>query len=102
MEVWPLELQLHCTVSPGWIVTDEGTKQKQLGPTITVTVAALATVGQKTRSGAIVTTTAAMRSEEIFITTIQLQRSVATHNTRKVTRLLLLRSIGARDQCAVC
>jgi len=67
VEVWPLELQLHCTVSPGWIVTDEGTKQKQLGPTITVTVAALVTVGQKVRSGAIATTTAAMRSKEVFI-----------------------------------
>jgi hypothetical protein len=67
VEVWPLELQLHCTVSPGWIVTDEGAKQKQLGPTITVTVAPLATVGQKARSGAIVATTAAMRSKEVLI-----------------------------------
>jgi hypothetical protein len=53
-----------------FIVTDEGTKQKQLGPTNTVTVAALVTVGQKTRSGAIVTTTAAMRREEVFIYSI--------------------------------
>jgi hypothetical protein len=68
--LWPLELQIHCTVSPGWIVTDEGTKHKQLGPTITVTVAPLATVGQKARSGAIVTTIAAMRSEEVFIASI--------------------------------
>jgi hypothetical protein len=67
VEVWPLELQLHCTVSPGWIVTDGGTKQKQLGPTITVTVAALVTVGQKARNGAIITTIAAMRSKEVFI-----------------------------------
>jgi hypothetical protein len=67
VEVWPLELQLHCTVSPGWIVTDEGTKQKQSGPTITVTVAALVTVGQKARNGAIITTIAAMRSKEVFI-----------------------------------
>jgi hypothetical protein len=42
-------------------------KHKQLGPTITVTVAALVTVGQKARSGAIVTTTAAMRSKEVLI-----------------------------------
>ena len=68
--LWPVELQVHCTVSPAWIVTDEGTKQKQLGPTITVTVAPLATVAQKARSGAIVTTTAAMRSEEVFIASI--------------------------------
>ena len=70
MLLWPVELQLHITVSPGWIVTDEGTKHKQLGPTITVTVAPLATVGWKARSGAIVTTTAAMRSKEVFIASI--------------------------------
>jgi hypothetical protein len=68
--LWPLELQVHCTVSPGWIVTDEGEKKNPPLPTITVTVAPLATVGQKARSGAIVTTIAAMRSEELFIATI--------------------------------
>jgi hypothetical protein len=51
-------------------VTDEGTKQKQLGPTITVTVAALVTVGQKARNGAIIATIAAMRSKEVFIISI--------------------------------
>ena len=65
--VWPLELKVHCTVSPGWIVTDEGENVKPSAPTITVTVAAFATVGQKARSGAIVTTSAAMRSKEVFI-----------------------------------
>jgi len=68
--LWPLELQVHCTVSPAWIVTDGGTKHKQLSPTVTVTMAPLATVGQKASSGAIVTTIAAMRSEELFIATI--------------------------------
>ena len=68
--VWPLELQVHSTVSPAWIVTDGGTKHKQLSPTVTVTMAPLATVGQKASSGAIVTTIAAMRSEELFIATI--------------------------------
>ena len=44
--LWPLELQVHRTVSPGLMVTSEGEKQKpQLGPTITVTVAAPVTVG---------------------------------------------------------
>jgi hypothetical protein len=38
----PLELHVHRTVSPGWIVTVAGEKQKQLLPTVTVTVAALA------------------------------------------------------------
>jgi hypothetical protein len=41
----PLELQVQRTVSPRWIVTDAGEKQKQLFPTVTVTVAALPTVG---------------------------------------------------------
>jgi hypothetical protein len=68
--LWPVELQVHCTVSPGWIVTDEGEKKNPPLPTITVTVAPLATVGQKARSEAIVTTTAAMRSEEVFIISI--------------------------------
>jgi hypothetical protein len=68
--LWPVELQVHCTVSPGWIVTDEGENVKPTAPTITVTVAPLATVGQKARTGAIVTTTAAMRSKEVFIISI--------------------------------
>jgi hypothetical protein len=63
----PLELHVHRTVSPGWIVTDAGEKQKQLGPTNTVTVAALATAGRKTRNKAIAASNAAMRSEEVFI-----------------------------------
>jgi hypothetical protein len=66
--VWPLELKVHCTVSPGWIVTDEGENaNKPSAPTVTVTVAPLATVGQKVRSGAIAITTAAIRSKEVFI-----------------------------------
>jgi len=43
--LWPLELHVHRTVSPGLIVTDEGMKHRQLLATVTVTVAALATVG---------------------------------------------------------
>ena len=65
--LWPLALQVHSTVSPRWIVTDEGEKKNPPLPTITVTVVALVTVGQKVRSGAITTTTAAMRSKEVFI-----------------------------------
>jgi hypothetical protein len=42
-------------------------KKNPPSPTVTVTVAALATAGKKARSGAIVTTTAAMRSKEVFI-----------------------------------
>jgi len=68
--LWPLALQVHSTVSPRWIVTVEGENRKPPSPTVTVTVAPLATVGQKARSGAIVTTTAAIRSEEVFIASI--------------------------------
>ena len=50
--LWPLELQVHLTVSPGWIVTDEGEKLKPPLPTITVTVAAGATAGKKASSAA--------------------------------------------------
>jgi hypothetical protein len=51
-------------------VTDEGMKHKQLGPTITVTVAAFATAGYKARSGAVITTNNAKRREEVFIASI--------------------------------
>jgi hypothetical protein len=42
-------------------------KQKQLLATVTVTVAALTTVGQKARSGTIMATNTAKRREEVFI-----------------------------------
>jgi hypothetical protein len=42
-------------------------KQKQLSPTVTVTVVALVTVGWKARNEAIVATINAKPSEEVFI-----------------------------------
>jgi hypothetical protein len=66
--VCPLPAHVHCTVSPGWIVTGSGEKQKHwLGSTDTVTVAALAIAAQKARVAAIVGMAAAMRSEEIVL-----------------------------------
>ena len=44
--LWPLLLQVHSTVSPGWIVTDEGENTKPPLPTMTVKVVALARRGQ--------------------------------------------------------
>ena len=49
--VWPLEDQVHCTVSPCWMVRDEGEKKNPPSPTVTVTVVAIATVGLNARSG---------------------------------------------------
>jgi len=49
------------------MVTVEGEKQRQLLPTVTVTVAALATVGWKARSGAIITINTAMRTGKVFM-----------------------------------
>jgi hypothetical protein len=44
--LWPLELNVQRTRSPGRIVTDEGEKTKSpLGPTVTSTVVALAAFG---------------------------------------------------------
>jgi hypothetical protein len=43
-----------------------------------VTVAALAAVGRKTRSGAIIVTNTAMRSEEVFIAS-RSHRAIANH-----------------------
>jgi hypothetical protein len=54
-------------VSPGWIVTDEGEKQKQLLPTVTVTVVAVAKFGQKARSDTKIPGNTAMRSKKVFI-----------------------------------
>lgn len=68
--LWPLALQVHCTVSPGWIVTDEGENWKPPSPTVTVTVAPLARAEPKARNKAMVTATAATRSEEVFIISI--------------------------------
>ena len=48
--LWPVELQVHSTVSPGWIVTDEGENTKPPLPTMTVTVVALAGDGPNPRS----------------------------------------------------
>jgi hypothetical protein len=67
--LWPLALQVHCTVSPGWIVTDGGENWKPPSPTVTVTVAPLTTAGPKARNKAIVAT-AVTRSEEVFIASI--------------------------------
>ena len=49
---------------------EEGVKKNPPLPTITVTVAALAIVGWKTRNGAMIATNTAMRSEEVFIASI--------------------------------
>ena len=49
------------------MVTDEGEKQKQLLPTVTVTVTPLATIGRKTRSEAIISTNTVEQREEAFI-----------------------------------
>jgi hypothetical protein len=57
-------------------------------PTVTVTVAPLAAVGQKDRSGVIIITITAMRSEEVFIElkSRRIPRQfVAARNPEKVT-----------------
>ena len=43
--LWPLELQVQRTVSPGSIVTDEGEKKNPPLPTVTSTVLAVAALG---------------------------------------------------------
>jgi hypothetical protein len=65
--LWPLELQVQRTVSPGRIVTDEGEKKNPPLPTVTVTVVAFAGVGYKARIGAVITTNNANQCEEVFI-----------------------------------
>jgi hypothetical protein len=57
-------------VSPGRIVTEEGEKRNPPLPTVTVTVAPLATPGHKIRSQVIVTAAAITRDEKLFIASI--------------------------------
>jgi hypothetical protein len=74
--LWSLSFQFHCTVSPGWIVTDEGEKTKSPpGPTVTMTVAPLAMVGKRAMAVAILITLAARRTEEVFIASSKATRT---------------------------
>src|SRR4029077_11149554 len=95
----PLELQVQSTVSPGWIVTEEGVKKNPPLPTVTVTVAALAAVAWKNRGGVIIIAITAMRSEEVFMA-LKLRRiprqSVAARNPEKVTSPLLCSCLVAK------
>jgi len=52
------------------MVTVEGEKQRQLLATVTVIVTALATLGPKARSEAMISSSTAMRSEKVFIRSI--------------------------------
>ena len=80
------------------MVTDEGEKQKQLGPTITVTVAARAAVGDKAKNRAAITGAIA-RTDEVFIGSSHLvlliiahwnsRQSATARKSEKVTGLLL-------------
>ena len=80
------------------MVTSEGEKQKQLGPTITVIVAARAAVGHKAKNRAAITGAIA-RTEEVFIGSSHLvlliiahwnsKQSTIARKSEKVTGLLL-------------
>src|SRR5438309_10931311 len=80
------------------MVTSEGEKQKQLGPTITVTVAARAAVGHKAKNRAAITGAIA-RPDKVFIGSSHLVLLIIAHwnskhfiiarKSKKVTGLLL-------------
>jgi hypothetical protein len=65
--LWPLALQVHWMVSPGWIVIDAGEKVKPTSPTATVKVVALAKEGPSARSRPMPSTAATLWSDEVFI-----------------------------------
>ena len=67
VQVCPFSFQVHCTVSPGWIVTDEGEKESSPFPTVTMTVAALPALNDRPRATAIVSTAVILRNEELFM-----------------------------------
>ena len=65
--LWPLALQVHSTVSPGWIVIDSGEKMKPPSPTVTVKVVAFARGGPSARSRPMPSTAATLWSGEVFV-----------------------------------
>jgi hypothetical protein len=65
--LWPSELKVHRTISPGWIVTEEGEKKSPPLPTATSTVAPIATVGEKARNVTIVSTDNPVTCNEVFM-----------------------------------
>jgi len=67
VQVCPFSFKVHCTVSPGWIVTDEGEKESSPFPTVTITVAALPRPNDRPRATAIVATAVILRNEELFM-----------------------------------
>ena|SRR5882724_6614095 len=70
--LWPPEAKVHRTVSPGRIVTVEGIKKNPPLPTVTSTVALIATVGYKAASVAILSTHKAVRCKEVFMVLVAL------------------------------
>jgi hypothetical protein len=96
------------------MVTSEGEKQKpQLGPTITVTVTALAAVGHKAKNRAAITGAIA-RTDEVFIGSSHLVLLIVAHwilefeaihhrtQERKSDRIVTLRSsllVRTRSGC---
>lgn len=65
--LWPLELHVQRTVSPGSIVTDEGEKKNPPLPTVTSTVLAVAALADKSRKIAVTSTKIVVRCEKVFM-----------------------------------
>jgi hypothetical protein len=79
-------------------------KQRQLLPTVTVTVVALATVGWKARRGAIITTNSAKRREEVLIASVtssNCKQSVARRQYRKSNAIVTFTHRRSGYRCAV-
>ena len=67
MLLWPLALQVHSTVSPASIVTEEGKKKKPPSPTVTVVVAAPAGLGQSARRSPINRVAPTLLNEKVVV-----------------------------------
>ena len=67
MLLWPLALQVHFTVSPALIVTEEGKKKKPPSPTVTVVVAAPAGLGQSARRSPINRVAPTLLNENVVV-----------------------------------
>ena len=86
--LWPLELQVHRTVSPGSIVTDEGEKKNPPLPTVTSTVLAVAELESKNRKIAVASTKSVVRCEKVFMILSRFRtvdRVIANNRSRYAT-----------------
>jgi hypothetical protein len=75
--LWPAELQVHWTVSPGWIVSESGVKTKPPSPTVTVKVVAFANDEPRVKNRLRPRIAMSVWSGEVFICSSSVVRNIS-------------------------